>query len=178
MKKIILLCTLFFSLTTLAATSQEERANKTVEVTAHFGYNYLMGSSGIGAMYFMDANNLVGLNLGSGNDGDDEEKETYFALHYKHYTGNSFYITGGAFYLNSTEDVNGFWGDVFNYQKEADFTSLGAEVRIGNQWSWKHFTLGCDWIGIGHRFVTFEKESDDVDDVTFTLLNLNIGASF
>jgi hypothetical protein len=178
MKKILALVLLVVSLSSYGATSQEERAKQKVEVTSHLGINYRMASIGLGASYFLDADNLIGLKAGSGNDEGGDLKETYFALQYKHYFGNTFYITGETFYLNSREDVNGFWGDIFYWENNADYISLGAEVRIGNQWTWKNFTMGCDWVGLGHRFVTFKKESDNVEEITLSLVNFTIGASF
>lgn len=88
-------------------------------------------------------------------------------IFYKHYEGNSFYVAGGLTYLNPYEEQD--W-DIFDLNDLDKFTSIGADNRIGNQWHWKNFTLGCDWIGIGKRFVKFTKEDNYDSDTTATLL--------
>ncbi len=84
----------------------------------------------------------------SGTSGTKQEiSSSSIGLHYKHFTGNSFYLRIGADYrilkykntsLNSdlTRDTRSFEGD-----------SIAANFQIGNQWQWESFTLGCDWIG-------------------------------
>lgn len=169
---------LIFSLNILAASSQEGRSNKKYEFTFQTGGDYRMSPSQLAGMYFIDANNLVGLKVGVDRTGEDFQ--TSIATQYKRYFGNSFYAAGEVFYLNTREDTTGFINDIFSLSesREAQYTSLGAGVRIGNQWTWKHFTLGCDWIGVGHRMVSFKKESPNLDDTVFTFFNFIIGASF
>lgn len=174
-------CALFFfllsSLNILAATSQVERQNKQFELSIQTGGgDYRMSPYQIAGMYFLNSDNLLGIKVGVDRAG--EERQTNAALQYKHYFSNSFYAAGEIFYLNSREDITGFWGDVFNLQDYAEYSSLGAHIRIGNQWTWKHFTLGCDWVGIGRRFGTFKKDTDDLNNNTFTLLNVIVGLSF
>lgn len=161
-----------------SATSAENRANKDLELTLQVGLDYRMSPTQLDGMYFINANNLVGLKVGIDRQG--HESQTSIALQYKLYTGNSFYFAGEAFYLNSREEVNGYYArNVFNLKEEyANHKSLGAGIRIGNQWTWKHFTFGCDWIGVGHRFGTFTKDTSKLSDTTVTLLNFIIGASF
>jgi hypothetical protein len=165
------------SLSALAASSQENRANKNFEFTLQAGPDYRMSPTQLAAMYFINSDNLIGLK--AGDDRTGREHQTNLAVQFQHYAGNSFYVAGEAFYLNTTEDIDGFWADIFNIEREyARYSSLGVGVRIGNQWTWKHFTLGCDWIGIGRRVGTFRKETDKLIDGTYTLLNVKFGASF
>lgn len=176
MKNIFSVLILLSSFASFAGTSEEERANKQYELTLQVGADYRMSPTQIAAMYFIDSRNLVGLKMGVDRQG--EERQTNIALQYKYYTSNSFYVAGEAFYLNTREDVNGFWGEVFDLHDYAEYSSLGAGIRIGNQWTWKYFTLGCDWIGIGQRVGTFKKETSALNETTFTLFNVIIGASF
>ena len=179
MKHIIPLIVLVISFALSAATSEENRADKKYELTFQAGMDYRMYPAQIAAMYFLDDNNLVGFKLGNAQDEDEEETQTNIALQYKHYASNSFYVAGEVFYLNTREDVHWIIDDILQIKNDnAEYTSLGAGIRIGNQWTWKHFTLGCDWIGVGHRFGTFKKDTDDLSNMTFTVLNIIIGASF
>ncbi len=166
-----------FSLAALGASSQENRANKKFEFTLQVGADYRMSPTQLAVMYFINSDNLIGLK--AGDDRTGREHQTNVAIQYQHYTSNSFYVAGEVFYLNTTEDLDGFWADIFNIQREyARYSSLGAGIRIGNQWSWQNFTLGCDWIGIGRRVGSFRKETDKLIDETYTLLNVKVGASF
>lgn len=173
MKTFILLA--LFSFSALSATSLEERAMKKVELTYQVGVDYRLSPSQGSIMYFMNPNDLIGLKAGSDSEGDSSQ--TNFALQYKHYFANSYYMATEFFYLNTREDVNK-WNILFLEDEYANYKSLGAGIRIGNQWTWRYFTLGVDWIGIGARFGTFEKETDELDEFTFTLGNVIIGVSF
>jgi hypothetical protein len=161
-----------------SSTSLENRGDKTIELSLQVGQDYRMSPTQLGGMYFINPNNLIGLKVGIDRQG--HESQTSIALQYKYYTGNSFYFAGEAFYLNSREEINGYYArTVFNLKEEyANYKSLGAGIRFGNQWTWKHFTFGCDWLGVGHRFGTFTKDTSKLSDTTVTLLNFIIGASF
>ncbi len=160
-----------------SGTSSEERTGKKIELTVQAGVDYRMSPTQLSAMYFFDAHNLLGIKVGS--DRTIEERQTNVAIQYKHYFENSFYVAGEIFYLNTREDVNYFWESVFRKNGDyADYKSLGAGIRIGNQWTWKHVTLGCDWIGYGRRIGTFQKDTPKLNMNTFTLLNVIFGVSF
>ncbi len=177
-KVLILIFSFILSQNMPAASSLEGRSNKKYEFTFQTGGDYRMSPSQLAGMYFIDANNLIGLKLGVDRTGEDFQ--TSIATQYKRYFGNSFYTAGEVFYLNTREDTTGLINEIFslNKSRDAQYTSLGAGIRIGNQWTWKHFTLGCDWIGVGHRLVSFKKESPHLDDTVFTFFNFIIGASF
>jgi hypothetical protein len=176
MKNILLILVILSTSFAFAATSEEGRVNKKYELSLQTGGDYRFFGTQISGMYFLDPNNLVGFKIGTGSSG--EQNQTNISAQYKHFYNNSFYIAGETFYLNTTEDIDGYWGDFFNLHSYASYSSLGAGVRIGNQWTWENFTLGCDWVGVGHRVGRFRKDSPDVSDTTVTYLNLIIGASF
>ncbi|MGE3610450.1 MAG: hypothetical protein AB7I27_12745 [Bacteriovoracaceae bacterium] len=159
-----------------AATSEENRSGKKFEVTFQNAIqDYRLPNQAITGMYFITPKDLVGLKLGNLHG---KENQNSIAIQYKKYFANSFYAAPELFYLRSHEDVNGFWGDAFSLHDYASYTSLGAGIRIGNQWTWERFTIGCDWIGVGRRFGTFRKDTDRLSNVTYTLLNLSIGISW
>jgi hypothetical protein len=57
-------------------------------------------------------------------------------------------------------------------------TGLGTGIRVGNQWQWKHFTLGCDWVGIGRVLSYFKYSESEKNFYTVTLMNVYLGWSF
>lgn len=162
---------------TWAESSEAERAKKSFELTVSAGVDYRLSPTQLAAYYFMDKNNLLGLKAGVDRNG--EERQTNFALQYKHFTGNSFYVAPEVFYLNTREDEAWFINDLFNIKKQyAEYVSMGVGVRIGNQWSWRHFSLGVDWIGYGRRVGIFRRDTETLSDNTWTLFNLYAGLSF
>jgi hypothetical protein len=172
---------LILLITPLAAganSSQEARASKTYEATIQAGGDYRMSPTSLALMYFFNADNLLGLKAGVDRTG--VEHQTNIALQFKHYASNSFYVAPEIFYLNTNEDViGGFWSDVFNIQREyARYSSMGAGIRIGNQWTWKYVTVGCDWVGIGHRFGTWRRETRNLHSTTYTIMNFIVGVSW
>lgn len=158
----------------MAATSQENRSGKKWEATIQEGFDYRFGTTQFMVSYFLDSDNLIGAKGGHNKSSGSHEQQTNFALQYKHYFGNSFYLAGEGFYLNTLEDTDWFFADNGN----SKYSSLGYGIRLGNQWTWKNFTLGCDWFGIGQRVGTFTKEDGNWSDTTLTVLNLFLGASF
>lgn len=69
-------------------------------------------------------------------------------VHFKHFTGNSFYFKTGVDYRHVKYRYEGNWpfssNDDYNFEGDG---FVGTFV-IGNQWQWSNFTLGCDWVGI------------------------------
>ena len=160
-----------------AESSEAERAKKSVEFTVSAGVDYRLSPTQLAAYYFFDKNNLLGLKAGVDRNG--EERQTNVALQFKHFTGNSFYIAPEVFYLNTREDEDWFLNEVFNIKRSyAEYISYGAGVRIGNQWSWRHFSLGVDWIGVGRRIGVVRRDTDDLSKTTWTLFNIYAGLSF
>lgn len=158
-----------------SSTSMENRADKDLELSFQVGLDYRMSPTQLGGMYFLNSNNLIGFKAGVDHQG--QEGQTNISVQYKHYTGNSFYLASEIFYLNSRENLNEsiFLNDNEEYARHV---SLGAGIRVGNQWTWNNFTLGCDWFGLGRRLGTFKKETSNSNDTTVTLLNIIVGASF
>jgi len=171
---IVFLC--LFSSLLLAKTSREERALKDIELTLQFGFDYRMATTQTGVMYYLDADNLIGFKVGDTTV--DSKKQTNLTFQYKHFAGNSFYVAGEIFYLNTLDDENWVANLFLQEERYAHYSSMGAGVRIGNQWTWNHFTLGCDWVGIGQRVGVFRRDYNDSDKITFTLLNVIAGFSF
>lgn len=175
MKKLLLVLSLLFSIGAFARTSEEIRAEKTLEVYYKGGYDYRMGTNQVGFSYFLNARNLLGARVGAASS--DGERQTNITVDYKYFLSNSFYVAPEVFYLNTVEDEAWFLTPFFK-QSTVKYTSMGAGFRIGNQWSGEHFSFGVDWVGIGRRLGTFHKDSDVVNNTTVTVLNLTLAFHF
>jgi hypothetical protein len=177
MKFLLLTSLLLITHLAWSETSEEERAKKKVELTIGAGADYRMSPTQVAAYYFLSKNDLLGIKVGVDKQG--EERQTSVALQYKNFTGNSFYVAPEFFYLNTREDESWFLSRAFNIEVEhAEYISYGAGVRIGNQWSWKHWSIGVDWIGIGRRIGVIRRDTDDSSKTTYTIFNVYAGLSF
>lgn len=185
------------AITEIVNSSELARADKQFQITYGGGFNQLLPSTGVQLGYFLDANNVLGLEMYRFNDDNDNDYDTKpesmysgstIELSYQKYMGNSFYIQPSVIYRNATtidtytaNYVNDAW-TVVEYEGKTSFTDLSVGFKIGNQWQWNNFTLGCDWIGITRHLSMLEQSGDK--SATFprrngiSLLNLYIGASF
>lgn len=141
-------------------SSEHNRMNKNFSLTyMAFGVGpNRAGSIGGTASLFLNRNSSIDFEYVSGRPlytnwfswSDYDVQTSSYGIHYKQFTGNSFYFRVGADYrtvkyrytlrdIFTTEvtSINRFEGD-----------SVTATFLIGNQWQWENFTLGCDWIGI------------------------------
>jgi len=164
----------------------------------------LSGTYGLQGSYFLTRNQLLMLEVtggklnygtsisGSQSGSSGDLKTSSIGLHYKHFSGNSFYWRGGFDFRRATETYN-YASDYYKFTG----TSFAANFQIGNQWQWEYFTLGCDWIGVSvplsHSFSDEQTSatapsyyagwlSDDEDlfvkRTNLTLLRFYLGASF
>lgn len=121
-------------------------------------------TQGLYAAFQLDRNSLV---LIEGTRSDRERglfdptsiKTRSLGVHYKQFLGNSFYVRGGIDWREAEyRDVyNSSYGlSEFDYQISFRGTSTAVSVSIGNQWTYRNFILGCDWIGgvqpLSHSF--------------------------
>ncbi|MEQ1877717.1 MAG: autotransporter domain-containing protein [Bdellovibrionia bacterium] len=119
-------------------------------------------------------------------------------LHYKKFAWHSLYVKGGLTYrrLNHSKryDNHFFTGKSVIQKFEGDV--FAADVGVGNQWQWGHFTMGVDWVGfslpVSSRVTSERVEGEmQVDRValqpdedaylkrgSLTALNLYLGASW
>lgn len=178
MKFIFIFCLFISAQFTTAATSREERANLDFQAGIMTGLDHKLATTQLMLSVFLNQDDMIVLKGGEG-EGDeeegDEEYQTVVGLQYKHFTGNSFYLAPELFYINYTEndDTPSFFD-----RKDERITALGLSFKIGNQWQWKHFTVGCDWVGLGRTLIHFNRTDDFLSDLSFTLLNVYVGWSF
>ncbi len=171
--KIILFLFILLSLNSFAQTE----SNK-FDVTIQAGLDYRMSPTQLAVMYRFNPSHQLGLKAGVDREGD--ERQTSFALQSKHFFREILYIAPEIFYLNTREKESWWFTDVIFNQKAtyAEYVSMGAGIRIGSQWTIKHFNLGFDWFGVGRRIGTFRKDYNNSEETTYTLLNVYAGLSF
>jgi hypothetical protein len=153
----------------MAAPSREERQRLKYQALFMTGQDHRTMAEQLAVGKFLEPDSMLILKGGQGKF--QERYQSVFGLQYRHFTGNSFYVAPELYYFNFTKRQD---------QRADDrVTALGASFRIGNQWQWKHFTVGADWIGIGRNLVSWNSTSKFVgSNVTYTLLNLQVGWSW
>lgn len=194
-------------------SSAFNRVDKTFQINAIlFGAGpSLSGSTGLQGGLFLNRNMLLfleatsgklssslsGKEWGSGSESGSsmDVKTRSVGIHFKHYTGNSFYYRAGVDFRNA-EYSYVYTSTTTDYYKFKG-TSVAANFQIGNQWQWSNFTLGCDWIGISVplsskitdeevsvtapiTYRDWQKSDEDtfVKNTNVNLLRFYLGASF
>jgi hypothetical protein len=160
------LVSIFFILSSFsgfAKTSPEERAELDYQIALSYGVDYKMPLTQLMVSKFLKQDHVLGLKIGKGAFRD--QTQTDVALQYKIFTSSTFYIAPEIFYLNWQEPNSG--------ETDDKITGLGAQFRIGNQWQWKHLSLGVDWIGLGSTLVYFNYQAEDTKEIPITLTELN-----
>lgn len=160
-------------------SSEHNRINKKFQMTfLAVGAGSLPGTvGGANLGYFFDRNSLINLSYmrvrqssyscsGSVTCSADGNE---FAVSYKKFATNSFYYTLGLGRKEVEYNKAEVPGGAVHYRFNGN--AIGAEISVGNQWQWKNFTLGCDWIGFNfpltHKVESEESSGDpwDQDDL-------------
>lgn len=153
--------------------SRSNRVGLNYQVLYGLGAEYrISGNSELTFAKFLTENQVVSVKLGAGRGHEIQQNNVTFQ--YKHFLENSFYIAPEIYYLNLFEKN---YGSGYPYVDR--LTAIGAMIRIGNQWQWQNFTLGCDWIGLGYNFININNDFDrDERSSTAAFLKLYLGYSF
>lgn len=169
-------------------TSLENRKELQYQATVsilgaeYSGYHH---SLAIAVGYFIDDKNLINLRYTfenspglASNTSTNDYPETLRAITIgdRHFFGNSFNILGSL-----------YWKDHSKFDRSNGhtyfFKDYGLGIRVGNEWQWKNFTMGCDWFGLNRTLIkvynTFPSTSFGLDqERTIAFLNLYLGYSF
>ena len=97
----------------------------------------------------------------------------------KKFQGNSFYYTLGLFHreLDGKYSTRPEFGNV--QTTTAKFRDAGASIAIGNQWSWNHLTINCEWIGYNRTLVEMDELTEPFERTNWdTLSFFNIGLGY
>lgn len=141
-----------------ADTSEAHRQDKTLEINALLHGVGLAKTQEMGLVLglYVTADSLLELEWGQGREDWNDEfiggrKRTKFAsVYFKKFWGNSFYVRGGLKYVSL--DLESGWGYDSDYSFTAD--RLSTVVAIGNQWQWKNFSWGIDWVTLNAPLFT------------------------
>lgn len=151
-------------------TNAELRQGKSVQATAFGTTSSSMGVKGFGIGRYIDAATIFQVEIGKGSTnstGDwfgfsNEIREGDASLvnvTLKRFFGDSFYVRGGlghrtASYKYQTGNTFLGWGDPNSPRSTYQFSghSMGGLLAIGNQWNWKNFMIGCDWLSAWQPF--------------------------
>jgi hypothetical protein len=155
--------------------SEENREGLKYQALLITGFDYQAFPTQLAFGHFLSDDQMllfkVGEQVGSHKD------QTNVALQFKSFTSNSFYIAPEIYYLNVTEKDSLFIS-FSDDEEDETLIAAGAMFRIGNQWQWDNFTIGCDWFGLGQNFVYFKNDFGNKRRTTATLLNFYIGLSW
>lgn len=146
--------------------SEDERGEQTVQA--------LYGSRGYSLGLVVGRDRIIeagysGLNVELGDE-DDEAHATGEGERWTHdvflrtklFSGNSFYTYWGAAYGESGPDGASF--------REPDRSDAWVLLGLGNQWCWRHATIGVDWAGLAVPVYTkVHKEAAEDDDRRVTV---------
>lgn len=168
--------------------SAENRKELKYQTTLSFigaDYSGFRSNFTLGVGYFIDDNDLINLRYTfqnssgaeqSRSSNDFPEKTRAIALGDRHFFGNSFNTLGSLYWKDHSkfDRANG---------RTYYFKDYGLGIRLGNEWQWKNFTMGCDWFGLNHSLVkvadSFPATSFGLDrELTFSFLNFYLGYSF
>lgn len=169
--------------------------------------------------YFIDRNSLILAEIISASDNGasvntsdsfSKDLNTFkvesksVGIHYKQFSGNSFYFKTGLDYnsiqtrysFSYTSTITPTFQSHVDRIVEGD--SISAALSIGNQWQWDNFNIGCDWFGLSlpissntnRKSVTttftdgYDQAQADADEKDYlkstqiNLLRFYLGASF
>jgi hypothetical protein len=171
-------------------TSAEEREAKKFQIAfGMLGHEYV-GFSALTAHlgFFLDPDNILfarysNLN-GRGLDDEDSAKLRAVTVGVRHFVGNSFNLTPTIYYKRTVED--GDYSLFTSQRSRRVYEDLGLGFRIGNEWQWDSFMMGCDWFGVNRTIKKFnsEKTNDSWDDLSsdgrfsFIISSFYVGFSF
>lgn len=170
--------------------SFQNRTESDYELLAGIGiaYSMLDGLSFTAGKY-LNEDTVLELEIFAGNDDEETNSpKSIFGLsvNAKKFVGNSFYIRPGLFYGNYKEENTR--PEILEDERSSFRRSdLGVSFMIGNQWQWEAFSMGVDWFGVQYGALNLSKSGkadwgdfliDQKHWVSFTLLRLNLGASF
>ena len=185
--------------------SEDNREDKKLMLTAEIlGVSSGTSSQALEAAYYINSDLLANVrftNLQKGLNNTDSEDSSYYgpgdkaadelwdeagggyilSAGIKKFVGNSFYVKPEAYYRKQkyvAQTVNDY-SELLS-ARAGEYTDIGLSVKIGNQWQWESFTIGCDWIGLNQTVSTIEESGNlkDSDIPTLSALNFYMGASF
>ncbi len=167
---------------TVVYESEMNREDAKYSIGVGMGFDYGAYGRSYNLGYFLDRNNILNVNMVNVDTERGSYSENYSAnvisASLQHFTGNSFYVAGSVYGRSAKErqlDNN------FDLQN-LSYKDMGAGIKIGNQWQWQNFTLGCDWIGLNYSIFKLSSKGNINEAVRLdraaTLLRLYLAVTF
>lgn len=187
----IIFSALFFAFTTSANESIQNRENLKYQLTTGIiGTEYIKYPITISAGYFIHPYGILTLRYSTLNHSDKygAYKMNAVTIGYRRFFGNSFNVMPTIYYKRNTADmyVEGNHPYVSG-SNNLIYEDFGSGFRIGNEWQWQNFTMGCDWFGLNLKSVKLNHKEQSLGAIethtpmkalTMTLLSFYLGYSF
>lgn len=177
---------------TPAKTSMVNRMSLKYQMTAGFiGREYIENPLTFSLGYYLDSSNIITLRYSNFNGSDVDNKAAIklraVTLGYRHFVGNSFNYMPTIYYRRNTIDYKNEGQFVIFGPSNLIYEDIGAGIRLGNEWQWENFTMGCDWFGVNRTVIelNYKQQSAGILDElnfekqwTLTLFSFYLGYSF
>ena len=106
---------------------------------------------------------------------------------YRRFVGNSFNVMATIYYKRNTADFYKEGNTLSHGTTNLLYEDIGTGIRVGNEWQWENFTMGCDWFGLNLTSVKINLKEKGLGPIethapmkglTMTLLSFYLGYSF
>ena len=179
-------------------SSMANREGKTFTLNATmFGVFHGASAQSLEVGYHVDKNNIITLQ-GTRLEGIstseneslsnlDELREKHgrgnvVSIGLKHFVSNSFYVKPEIYSRNQEFVYNAlvFSDGSVAALEDGSIEDFGIHIKIGNQWQWENFTLGCDWVGFRQSInsTRFGRVKNTERSGLSSLVNFYLGATF
>ena len=175
-------------------TSLNNRQNKKYQLSVGVGNEYSFAAFTLTAGYFIDPSQVITLrysritqDIESEAVSNELHKIRAYTLGYRKFLGNSFNIQPTMYYRKSSTDYVNEGAVKSVGTPNLTYDDFGVGFKIGNEWQWKNFVLGIDWIGLNKTIYKINSQktwqgapqaTHFKEETTFTLVSLYLGASF
>lgn len=172
-------------------TSSGNRKNLKYQIAAGIiGTEYIKYPITLSVGYYIHSDGILSLRYSALNHSDKwgAYKMKAVTLGYRRFFGNSFNVMPSIYYKRNTADfyTEGSYPYVLG-SNNLIYEDIGTGFRVGNEWQWQNFTMGCDWFGLNYKAyeINFkEKSLGPIDThapmkaLTMTILSFYLGYSF
>lgn len=164
----------------VSKSSPINRKDKKVSINVGAGYETVTAVFSFSLGYFVDKDLII---EARGAYGEDEseigastavKRSSTASLGLKFFTNESFYIKPAFEYISVIDDDKNL---VPAANAREELKGMGFSFVVGNQWQYKNFTIGVDWVGV-KRVVNASTAKNDPNRNYFSLLGFYVGTTF
>ena len=166
----------------ITKNSKENRENIKYQFTVGAGVKYSSNAENYNLSYFEKPNLRYGLQFSKLSNYGGDNRGNALSINRTEFKGNSYYTKIEASLTKRIYTDRYYWnkpeGLELAYTKDETVTYASFGYIIGNQWQWKNFTIGTDWVGIHANLNDKRKNENSNVKFILSLLNFSVGASF